>query len=185
MNSNMIAGIRAAEDMLAREQTKHQQTEAQKILSLLPPDHPIIQEFNSNPALVQDLGSLPPGHPVLRALMDAKARYENAIAEESEQEQEKTKERRSDSRLQKSKEEARRRAEEETDRQERKMACKTLNGQIERTTAQLGYLHESLLDISSTLESDPYCRSKLKKLERLLYASKRGLEECRLSTTRI
>lgn len=185
MNGQMIASIKAAEDMLAREHTKQQQVDAQKVLESLPEDHPIIAEFNSNPALAQDLGNLPPGHPLLRALMDAKRRYEEQIAAETQETQEKTSERRHEGRAKQREAEAKRRAEEEADRQERVMAGKTLNDQIIRATGQLESLYQSMQDLSPTLENDPYCRVKMKKLERLLVACKRGFDECKISTTRI
>lgn len=183
MNGQMISGIKAAEEMLAREQKKREMSDAQKMVDSLPDDHPLVVEFNRNVAMVGDLNGLPAGHPLFKALADAKKRHDEKIETDNAQEGAKG------SRLKKKDDHrkiaAQKSADEEMERQVKKMAGKTLNDQIDRTTAQIGSLYESMKELLPTLENDPYCKVKMRKLERILYASKRGIDECKISTTRI
>jgi hypothetical protein len=179
----MISGIKAAEEMLAREQTKQEMADMQKVVDGLPDDHPLVVEWNKNMAMASDLHGLPSGHPLFKALADAKRRHDEKL--ETDEAQDRATEQRTKRQERDREAERAKAADEEMERQARRMASKTLNDQIGRTTGQMESLYESMRELSDTLQNDPYSRVKLKKMERILYASKRGLDECRFSMARI
>jgi len=177
VDSNMLSNIKAAEGALARKQGIRRGDELKETIDKLPEDHPLVVAAMEEMAKVGDLKDLPPGHPIIRALVEAKIRNEGFPEEERHEPTGHAKSRREV--------QAEERVRDEELSSIRRMAGKTVNGKIDGVVGSMADLYDTVKGLHDELSSDPYARVHLAKLERLLMASKRGLEDCRLSIPRL
>ena len=176
ISGGMLSSAKDAEASLERE-------EAKGLENGLPEGHPLRNEAEKQKALLGDLSGLPPGHPLIRAMQDAKARYD-------QQQEQKVNEQANTAEVKKAQKVASdnarvkaRRAEEE--QSEKILASsKIINSGIDGALDEVRKLYKMMADNEEILNIDPLSRAKVGRLRRLLYASERGLSECKLSKVR-
>ena len=169
----MLNSAKEMEATLARR-------EIEDLEKSIPDGHPLREEANKQKALLGDLSGLPPGHPLIMAMQAAKDRYEQNQAQRAE-EQTRTAEVRKGTKV--DEDQARRvaiRAEEE---QSEKLlsAAKDVNDRITATLNSVKELYKVLAQHEELLNTAPISRARAGRLKRLLFASERGLSECRIS----
>jgi hypothetical protein len=178
MNANMVAGAKAAEESLARE-------EARKTEEKLPEGHPLRQAAESRRD-GGDLDGLPEGHPMRIAMEEAAERYheqqaEESIANESEEAQEKARNVRKAKKLDRQKAQRERIAHEVEVREECQRAAKEVNKGIDDSLGSMRDLYKILADNEEVLGKNAFCSVRAMKMKRLLQAVERGLFDCRMT----
>ena len=182
MDMDILTGIKAAEEQLAQEENR----ELERVAEMFPDDHPIREEYNKHKTTMGDLSSLPSKHPFIMALKDIKIRMEAFENPEAAEQQTEQQHRQQDEQREKRRQvQQQQRVKEEQDRELRRMASNQLNLQIGKVNKNLIDLHATMESVKDELSGDPYTRSKMVKLERMLTAMKRALDECKISTTRM
>jgi len=182
ISMDILTGIKAAEEQLAKEENK----ELEQIALMFPEDHPIREEYNKHKMNMGDLSSMPATHPFITALKDVKKRMDAADnPEEQERQTEQERQDNDEQRENRRKVQQQERVKEEQDREIRRMASNQLNIQIGKVSKNLTDLYATMESVKDELSGDPYTRSKLVKLERMATAMKRALDECKISSTRM
>lgn len=173
IDGRMLSAAKDAEVALAREEVKG-------LEEALPEGHPLKEEAEKQKALLGgDLSGLPPGHPLLVALETAKRNIEAQKALDAEKEQVKTQIKRAkkiDPNA--AKREERRQEDEATDK--RRVAAKVVNDNIEEVLKGVKVLFDELSANEEILNTDPFARVKAARLKRLLFATERGISDCRI-----
>ena len=173
ISGGMLSSAKDAEASLALE-------EAKGLENGLPEGHPLRNEAEKQKALLGDLSGLPPGHPLIRAMQDAKARYD-------QQQEQKVEEQANASEVKKVQKVASDRARVAARRAEEDQAikinvsAKVVNSGIDGALGEVRKIYKMLADNEEILNIDPLSRAKVGRLKRLLYASERGLSECKIS----
>jgi hypothetical protein len=172
ITGGMLVAAKSAEASLAQQ-------EAKELESGLPPGHPLRDEVEKQKALVGDLSGLPPGHPLLNALQAARERYDQQ-QKIRKTEQDKTAEVRKAKKVDeiKTRDAARRLEEEQADY--RKNAAKELNSGILKILDAVKDLYGVVAKHEEIFNIDPIGRTDVGRLKRLLFASERGLSECKI-----
>jgi len=178
MSAKMVAGAKAAEESLARDEAR--QTEEK-----LPEGHPLRDAAESRRE-GGDLDGLPPGHPMRKAMEEAAERYhaqqeEAALADESEEAQEKARKVRKAKKLDKQKAQRERIAHEVEEREECQGAAKAVNKGIDDSLGSIRDLYKILADSEEVFGRNAYCNVRALKLKRLLQAVERGLFDSRMT----
>lgn len=169
----LLSAARNAEESLARH-------EAKELEDSLPQGHPLKGELDKQKALV---GDLPPGHPLLLQIQAAKERYDQ-LQEQKTKEQDKTREVRKAKKIDADKaQRAMRRAEEEMN-ESLNQASRQIDNVLDDTLNDVRRMYKVVSEHEELLNKDPLCRSKVGRLKRILFASERGLSECRLAKVR-
>lgn len=178
ISGKMLDQAKTAEGFLAKE-------EARRIEDSLPKDHPLMPEIErTKAALGGDLGGLPPGHPLLRAMEAAKRNFDAKRAVETDKENvrsdvKKVKKLDVEKVRQDAKKVARRQEEETHDK--RREAAGQVNGKIDILLGEAKDLLRVVADNEEVLGTDPFSRSKVERLKRMLFAAERGVSECRIA----
>jgi len=172
----MLSAVRNAEASLARR-------EAVDLENGLPEGHPLRNDLDKQKALIGDLSDLPPGHPLLLQMQAAKERYDQ-LAKQRTEEQGKTREVRNAKKIDadKARREARRMEEEYAANM--MVASKQINSGIDNALNGVRSLYKVMSEHEELLNKDPLCRSRVVRLKRILFASEKGLSECRLAQLR-
>ena len=176
VSGSMLSGIKAAEEVLARR-------ESENLGDGLPEGHPLLEELAKQQSLLGDLSGLPPGHPLVQTLLDAKERYqaqESEIAEETETAQQKTKKLRQAKRIEHDKAERQRRAKEDEQKTRVRTAAHDVNERIDDALEHFKGLYKQLTSDEEILNINPYCKTRVERLKRLLFAIERGLSSCKM-----
>lgn len=182
VSGGLLADIKAVESNLAREENR----ELEQIVLRFPEDHPIREEFVKIKASVGELANLPPNHPFIMMLKDVRKQIEaQENPKEAERQQEEAHERHQERREKRREEQQQQRVKDEQDRQIRRMAAGQVNCQLSKVEKELDTLHMTLEGLKSDLSSDPYTRTKVMRLERMLAVMKRTLGECKFSNARM
>jgi prophage DNA circulation protein len=174
MSASMVAGAKAAEESLARGESK-------EVEDKLPEGHPLRKALADG-----DLDGLPPGHPMRVAIEEAAERYhaqkeqEQQLSEETEDAQDKTRQIRKAKKLDKKKAQQDRIAQEVEAREQCQTAAKDVNKAIDDSLGSMRELYKALGDSEEIFERNPYCKVRAAKLKRLLQAVERGLFDCRM-----
>jgi len=177
ISGSMLDRAKKAEEVLARE-------EAKGLGEFLPDDHPLKAEVERQKSMMGgDLAGLPPGHPLLRALETARRQYEAKRASEAVGDVKGSgdgvvvrKAKRLDQDA--ARRQARRQEDELADR--RRDAVADVNRGIEAVLKASKELFEVVSQGEEALSSDPFGRAKAARLKRLLFATERGISECRI-----
>ena len=176
ISGGMLSAAKDAEASLAMQ-------EARDLEHGLPEGHPLRDEAEKQKAMMGDLSGLPPGHPLLRAMQQAKDRYDQQQNQRGE-EQNRTAEVRKAQKVDTDQavKEARRIEGEQAEK--RVGAAKIINHGIEGTLSEIRKLYKTMADNEEILNIDPLCRAKVGRLKRLLFATERGLSDSRLAKVR-
>ena len=187
VNISMLSGAKAAEERLARE-------EARELEASIPEGHLLHDNVERFKGIAGgDLSQLPAGHPLLLSMEAAKKRYAEVKSKEAEhaehaehaQETDTAQQKSGEIRKARSLEQARQKTAHrvaETDAQEqRKRLSSDINGAIDKVLGSLKTLYQTLAAGEKDLNVDPYCRMKVYRLKRVLFASERGVSECKLT----
>jgi hypothetical protein len=173
ISGRMLSAVKDAEIALARE-------EAKGLEDTLPEGHPLKEEVDKQKSLLGgDLSGLPPGHPLLVALESARKNIEAQKAFDAEREKARTE-------IKKAKKidpndvkrEVRKQEDEVTDK--RRQAAKVVNERIESVLKDVKVLFDELVANEELLNTDPFSRVKAARLRRLLFATERGISDCRI-----
>jgi len=174
ISGNMITGVKAAEEALARE-------EAKGLEDALPEGHPLKEEVEKQKAMMGgDLSGLPPGHPLIRALQHAKRSYDAKKAVEDTKEQFRTqirKVKKIDPNAAKRVERAR----EDDESEHRISSAGMVNNEIQALLLKVKDLYGILAQHEESLNTDPFSRTKVLRLKRMMMAMERGLADCRIA----
>jgi len=178
MTGSMLAGAKAAEESLARD-------EARRIEEKLPEGHPLRQAAESRRE-GNDLDGLPVGHPMRVAMEEAAERYQEqqeqaALAEESEGAQDRARQVRKAKKLDRNKAQRDRIAQEVEARDECQRAAKVVNKGIDDSLGSMRELYKILADNEEVLGRNAFCSVRALKMKRLLQAVERGLFDCRMT----
>ena len=171
-----LSGIKSLEGDLARR-------EGGRILQDLPPGHPLLEGVQDVQARGGDIADLPDTHPLKIAIREAKERLEAQQANEGKQ-QEQLKVRKA-KRLQDSKDYRERVNEEEEQRQQKIDACKVINEKIDITVQSIDTLLTVIGGSIENFTEDPFARTRLARLDRMMRAVHRGLIDSRMKSARI
>lgn len=176
ISGGMLSAAQNAESTLARQ-------EARDLEQGLPEGHPLRDEAEKQKAMLGDLSGLPPGHPLIRAMQDAKERYEQQQAQKT-QEQGKATDVRKARKIDEDR--ARRDARRVADEQIEKWtgAAKLFNAGIDGTLGEVRKLYKTMADNEELLNIDPISRAKVGRMKRFLFAAERGLSELRIAKAR-
>lgn len=175
LTATHLSGLKSLEGNLARQ-------EGRQILQDLPPGHPLLDAIQDESGRGSDIGNLPDTHPLKLAIKEAKERLEAQQANEGQQQDLKI---RKAKRLQESKEYQARVNDEEEQRQQKVDVCKVINEKIDISAQSIDTL---LTVIGGSLEiftDDPFARTRLVRLDRMMRAVRRGLTDSRMKTSRI
>jgi hypothetical protein len=174
VNSKMLSGAAAAEDALARKETRD-------LADSIPEGHILHDEIERQKALMGgDIEGLPPGHPLYRAMVAAKERYETELEEEETAlaDKEVASERASIKKAKKLDEKKARRArivrEEEAANMLRE-AAKAVNSEISSAIEGMRKLYAVISEHEEILNMQPLMKAKTLRLKRFLYATEKGL----------
>lgn len=177
VSSKVLFGIRAAEESLARQESKEME-------SSLPPGHPLRTEIDKMKAAIGgDLSDLPPGHPLLKQLQVAKDSFLRIQEQEAKQkESQPSLELRKAKKL---KDQKGIQARQERARQEeivdgKQIVADTINRHIDEVLLSVRKLYEIMSAKEELLSDDSMNRAKLLRLKRLLYATEQGLTGSRM-----
>lgn len=175
-SGGMVSAAASAEASMARQ-------EARDLIRGIPEGHPLRNDAEKQQALLGDLSGLPPGHPMLIELQAAKERYEQRQAQK-EKEQNHTAEMRKAKQIldDKAKREARRKEDEQNEAM--MAAAKKVDTALTEMLVEVKKLWGMVAESEEILNIDPISRTKIGKLKRLLFASERGLSECRITKVR-
>jgi outer membrane translocation and assembly module TamA len=176
ISGGMLAAVQGAEASLARQ-------EAKDLEDGLPDGHPLKAEAERQKALLGDLSGLPAGHPLLRAMQEAKDRYEQQ-QEQRTVEQNKTAEVRKAQKVDVEKARMAARRKEDEQAEQHVGAAKQVDVGINGTLNEIRKLYKTMSDCEQILNNDPYSKVKVGRLKRILYATERGLGECRIAKVR-
>lgn len=183
IDGDALSGIKAAEGRLAREQ-RSQEIEAD--MAALPEDDPLRLALEEQKRNIGDLGELPAGHPLLQGLAQSRRDYEMRRArEEGEQPPDEAIELRKAKKLEKAEERRKEREREEESRSVRRTAGKALNAKIDDATRAIDEVRKAMVELEGDLSTDQYTKARVMQLNRILLASRRGLEDCRISIVRV
>jgi hypothetical protein len=180
VSGGMLADIKAVESNLAREENR----ELEKVALKFPEDHPIREEYKKFKSSVGDLANLPSNHPFILMLMDVKKQIEAQENPEPEKQQEEVRQP-NDSRAKRQEKQQQQRVQEEEEKAIRQMAAGQVNHQLGRVDKEVANLYATLQGVKEDLANDPYTRSRVVRLERMMAVMKRTLEECKFSNTRM
>jgi hypothetical protein len=173
----MLDQAKSAESVLARE-------EARRLEEALPEDHPLRPAVEQAKAeLGGDLSGLPPGHPLLRQMESAKARMETRTALDVNRERLREVKQVKKLDPEKARQDAKRvaRKQEEDASEKKKAAAGQVNRSIDALLDGAKELHRVVEENEGALAIDPFSRSKVARLKRLLFATERGVSECRIA----
>jgi hypothetical protein len=163
---SLMAAI-GSENQLAR---KH----IESIEQDLPAGHPLEQNIAMEKAKMNgDLSGLPPNHPLIVAMEEAHERYRK---NEEQQEISKVKKAKKISFEEKKKKIA---DESEEAKKIQINSIKAINSGISKLMTEMDELFGVIGIEKEKLNNDFYLQTRLKRLERLIMASQRGLAECR------
>lgn len=177
ISGGMLAAAQDAESLLARQEVKD-------LENGLPEGHPLRDEAEKQKALLGDLSGLPAGHPLLKAMQDAKDRYEQQQSQRTV-EQDKTAEVRKAQKVDEDKARVVARRREDELGEKHIAAVKHVETGINGTLGEVRKLYKTMADHEEILNMDPYSRAKVGRLKRLLFAAERGLSECRIAKARV
>ena len=168
----MLSSVKEAEASLARQ-------ESQDLEKGIPDGHPLRDEVEKQKALLGDLSGLPPGHPLLRAMQLAKESYEK-IQEQKQSEQDKVSKVKKAKKVDADKAARNARRIEEENAEKRASAAKMVNTGIDGSLVSIRGLYRVIGECEEILNNDPMGRARVSRLKRLLYATERGLSDCRI-----
>jgi hypothetical protein len=183
MKASMIAGAMAMEEALAREEGRSYD----KVLNNLPDGHPLRLEAEKARRQVEDLSDIPAGHPLRVALDQAKRHFEE-FQESQHQELEPTEGQIAQVRKAKRIEDNRARRAERIKEEEReskvRMAAKTYNGAIDDLIGAVKLMSMNAYATKGDCQENQYVQMRVDRLERLLSAFERGLNDSKLRVGR-
>ena len=178
ISGKMLDQAKTAEGFLAKE-------EARRMEDSLPKDHPLMPEIEkTKAALGGDLGGLPPGHPLLRAMEAAKRNFDAKKAVETDKENVRSDVKRVKKLdVEKARQDAKRvaRNQEENAHQKKREAAGQVNKRIDVLLGEAKGLMRIVAENEEALGMDPFSRLKVEKLRRILFATERGVSECRIA----
>jgi hypothetical protein len=167
-----LTGIKDAEFALARQETG-------EVLADLPPGHPLLVAAESERQQGADIADLPESHPLKVALREAKDR-ELTKQQEAVKEAERLKVRKA-KRLEESKEHRAQVDAEEQEREAKRDTYKVINEKINRAIDGVdGLLTVINATAQETFGEDRFSVVKVARLQRLMFAARRGLLDSRL-----
>ena len=178
ISGKMLSQAKSMESVLAKE-------EARKLEDAIPEDHPLMAEVNkAKAALGGDLSGLPPGHPLLRALESAKKNREAKMVVGTGKggaspEVKMVKKIDPEKARQEAKRMATRQADDANDK--KKEAAGDVNRRIDALLGETKELFRVVEESEAALGIDPFSRSKVARLKRLLFATERGISGCRIA----
>jgi hypothetical protein len=179
VSSGVLYSIRAAEESLARQESKEMEDS-------LPPGHPLKAEIEQIKAAMGggDLSDLPAGHPLLRQLQMAKDAYIRIQTQEADkQKQQSGIEIRKAKKL---KEQKVRQAQQTQVRQqeeatnEKQISADMINQRIDDVLLPVRRLYEAIQSKEELFGEDSLNRARLLRLRRLLYAVEQGINASRI-----
>ncbi len=180
IEGDALSRIKAADVLVARSERS---VEIDRRIAELSEDDPLRVELERQKAMFGDLGDLPPGHPLIQNLLAAERRYGEIV--DAEEEESKAQDVRKAKRVEKRQTESN-----ERDRQDRAIdsrvdVSKNLNAKLEDALRSLAALHATLNESRDELSNDQYLKARVLQMDRLLSASRKGLEGLRISTARV
>lgn len=176
ISGGMLSAAQDVEASLARQEVKD-------LEQGIPEGHPLREEAEKQKALLGDLSGLPPGHPLIKAMQDAKERYESQQTQRTV-EQDKTKDVRKANKVDEDKARMAARKREDENSEKHRGAAKQVDDGINGALGEVRKLYKTMSDYEEILNIDPYSRAKVGRLKRLLFAAERGLGECRIAKVR-
>ena len=176
ISGSILGKLKAAEDSLARQETK-------ALDDFLPKGHPLKEEVEKQKALLGgDLKDLPPGHPLLRMLEAAKRSYEITQAEsEAKKMKDEAVKVRKAKRVEEASVKKEKLAQEDAEAEQRRVTAKVINSGIAEVLTAIKSMWGNLASSEEVMNKDPMGRARLLRLKRILYATERGLSEIRFS----
>ena len=111
----------------------------------------------------------------------AKQRYEESVAEETEEAQDNTRELKKAKKVDRAKKKRARISSEEEHEARHREAATSVNKRIDEVTAAIKDLYGSVEEHDEVLCLDPLTKSRMGRLKRMLFASERGLSDSRIS----
>jgi hypothetical protein len=172
ISAKHLKGIKDAEASLARRETSG-------VLNDLPPGHPLLAAVETEQQRSGDISDLPDSHPLKVALKEAKDRILASQQEKTKQEEQLRL--RKAKRLEAAKEFHAKADAEEQQREAKRDAYRAINEKIEHALESVDSL---LTVIGSTTQDvfgdDRFSMVKIARLQRLMFASRRGLADGKL-----
>lgn len=178
VSSEMLSGARAAEDALARKETR-------ELVDSIPEGHILHDEIERQKMMTGgDLEGLPPSHPLYRAMAAAKERFEAEAEEEDtpsprEEAQEKAKIKKA-KRIDEKKARSARIAREVESEEHLNTATKAVDSGIASALDSLKRLYGLLAEHEEILNTRPITKARTLRLKRFLFATEKGLSTSRM-----
>jgi hypothetical protein len=176
LKASMLTGIRALESKLSQQQTS-------QALDDLPPGHPLLEAAQQEETRGSEIADLPEGHPLKVALREAQERFVAQQAEEKKQQ-----ERQGPLQVKKAKRLADNKAfreridVEEQERERKRDGYKAINEKIDNVLRGMDELLAVAKPDDDMFGEDQFSRLRVSRLQRLVFASRRGLADSRLRT---